>query len=43
MVGACGAYEEEENAYRVSEGKLKEGEHLEDLGIDGTTILKLIL
>ena len=43
MGGACSAYEEEGNAYRVLEGKPEGREHLEDLGIDGTIILKLIL
>jgi hypothetical protein len=43
MVGACSSYEEEENAYTVSEGEHEGRRHLEDLGIDGTIILKLIL
>jgi hypothetical protein len=32
--------EGERNAYRVWWGHLKEEDHLEDLGVDGSTILK---
>jgi hypothetical protein len=39
LSGACGAYGEEKN----TQGSLKEGNSLEDLGIKGRIVLKLIL
>ena len=41
MAGKCGAYEVEEKCIGCFGGeKLNEGDHLEDVGIDGVTILK---
>jgi hypothetical protein len=33
---------ERREAYRVLEGNVREGDHLEDPGVDGRIILKLI-
>ena len=40
--GACGTYGERNGAYRVWWGHLREGDNLENLGVDGRIILKWI-
>jgi hypothetical protein len=42
MGGACGTYGSRRGAYRVWWGDMRERNHLEDLGVDGETIFKLI-
>jgi hypothetical protein len=39
---ACGTFEEEERCIVFWWGNLKDIDHLEDLGVDGRIILKLI-
>jgi hypothetical protein len=34
MGGACGTHSERRSAYRVWWGKLRERDHLEDVGVD---------
>jgi hypothetical protein len=41
-VGHVARVGENRGAYRVSVGKLMEGDHLEDLGVDGRIILKSV-
>jgi hypothetical protein len=43
MGETCGTYEGEEKLIGFRWGNLKEREHLEDLRVDGSTILKSIL
>jgi len=40
--GACSTYMDRRGAYSVLVGKLKERDHLEDPGIDGSLSLRLI-
>jgi hypothetical protein len=42
MGRTCGTYGERRGAYRALLGKLREGDHLEDPGVDWTIILKWI-
>jgi hypothetical protein len=42
MGGASSTYEERRDAYRVLVGDLRERDHLEDVGMDRTIILKWI-
>jgi hypothetical protein len=42
MGRACGTREGEESVYMFWWGDQSEGDHLEDLGVDGRKILKLI-
>ena len=43
MGRACNICGGKRNAYRVLMGNLKERDHLEGLGIDGRTVLELLL
>jgi hypothetical protein len=40
MAGACGMYGGQKGAYRLLVGSIMEGDHLEDLDIDGRMIVK---
>jgi len=42
MGGACSTYMERRGAYSVLVGQLKERAHLEDPGIDGRVLLRMI-
>jgi len=42
MSGACSTHGERRGAYRVLVGNLREGDHLEDPGVDERIILKWI-
>jgi hypothetical protein len=41
MGGACGTTEGRSGEYRALMGRLKEGDHFEDLGVDERVILKM--
>ena len=43
MGGARSSMEERKGLYRVLVGNMRERDHLEDLGVDGSIILKWIL
>jgi len=43
MGGTCGIYGGRRRVYTFWFGNLREADHLEDLGVDGRIILKLIL
>jgi hypothetical protein len=43
MHGVCGTHGTQERCIQgIGEGDLRDGDHLEDLGVDGTIILKWV-